>query len=195
MKRVGDEHMVSDEQEWFSNQEVSQIFNIPNESIRRYTGQFRTYIKVKKMGKKNIIHRDSLDVFKLIREGFEEGKVYDQVVDMIIKNGTPATYTVKHEEGSSDQVNEQLNEMMKLLEKQQKMFEEQQQFNKVLVQELKQQREYIENSIKRRDEQLMKSIRSNQDSKIEQQAQLEVSAAKEKRNGGRSGSDKLIIFC
>jgi hypothetical protein len=68
---------------------------------------------------------------------------------------------------SNERYNSLLEEMKKTQQELLEYRSEQQAFNKALLEQLKQQQEYIENSIKIRDEQLMNAVREMQETRLQ----------------------------
>lgn len=169
--------------EWLTVSEVSEKINIPVETIRRYIRGHSVHLKVKKQGKKYFLHNDAMTVIKQIRAFYDRGMNADEVEENLSSSGIPMTITVKddNDEAMTVHVADELKEIKRALK-------EQKQFNQMLLQKLDQQNEhlqsqqdYIKQSLERRDQQLLESIRSVQEHK---QAEIEAAANLEESKKG-----------
>lgn len=151
--------------EWLSVSEVSEKVNIPVETIRRYIRSHNVHLKVKKLHKKYYLHDEALTVVEQIRGLYAEGKNVEEVEEILSLKGVPMTLTVKNED--DERVTVHVADELKAIRQQLK---EQNQFNIKLLEELKNQRDYIENSIEKRDRQLMELLKESQQARIEQAA-------------------------
>lgn len=113
-----------------------------------------------------LIHNSSIHVLERVRELLEQGMQHKQVSDMLL------TEEPFHVEGDH---NEPTTEEMITKEQMQSFIEQQQQFNKELLDRLDRQQEYIDKRLNERDKDLMQGIR-------EIQEQKQIAAAKEEEN-------------
>jgi DNA-binding transcriptional MerR regulator len=167
------------ENEWLSVSDISGKVGIPVETIRRYIRSHGVHMKVKKVHKRYVIHNDSVTVFKQIRELYADGKNVEEVEKALSSRGIAMTVTVKNDDDEPMTVNvaDELKQINKALEEQNKACEEQKEFNKLLLEKLEQQERYIKESLENRDRALMESIRTIQE---EKQARIETGASSEK---------------
>lgn len=169
--------------EWMTVSEASEKVNIPVETMRRYIRSHSVHLRVKKQGKKYLLHDDSMTVIKQIRALYDRSMNVDEVEETLSASGIPMTITVKNsnDEAMTVHVADELKEIKQALQEQ-KLFNQQQQehlqaqreFNKLLLEQLKQQQEYIDRKLEVRDQRLLESIRAIQEVK---QAQIEAAAA------------------
>lgn len=180
---MNDRHMkgvteVTDN-EWMTVSEMSEKINIPAESLRRYIRSHNVHLKVKKVSKKYYLHDDCVTVIQQIRTLYNEGKTVEEVEETLSASGIPMTLTVKtdDDERMTVHVADELKEIKSRLDKQEE-------FNKALLQKLDEQQKYIEESIERRDRQLMIALKESQEERKQQfeleQAMIEAAATKKK---------------
>jgi excisionase family DNA binding protein len=150
------------ESEWITVSEASEKLNIPVETIRRYIRSHSVHLKVKKQGKKYLLHNDSMTVIKQIRAFYDRSMTVDEVEENLSASGFPMTITVKNEndEAMTIRVADELQEIKKALD-------EQKDFNNKLLEKLNEQNEYIKESLEQRDQRLLSSIRDIQKTKLE----------------------------
>jgi DNA-binding transcriptional MerR regulator len=154
--------------EWLSVSEVSEKVNIPVETIRRYIRSHNVHLKVKRLHKKYYLHDEALTVIERIRGLYADGKNVEEVEEALSLDGIPMTLTV--ENSGDERVTVHVADELKAIRQQ---LEEQKQFNIKLIEELKNQRDFIELSIEKRDRQLMEVLKENQQARIEQAASQE----------------------
>jgi DNA-binding transcriptional MerR regulator len=150
------------DKEWLTVSEVSGKLNIPVETIRRYIRSHSVHLKVKKQGKKYLLHNDSMTVIKQIRSLYDRSMNVDEVEENLSASGFPMTITVKNndDEAMTVRVADELQEIKLALD-------EQKDFNNKLLDKLNKQNEYINQSLETRDQRLMEAIRENQQARIE----------------------------
>lgn len=139
--------------EWITVSEVSEKVNIPVETIRRYIRSHSIHLRVKKQGKKYLIHNDCITAIKQIRTFYDRGMNVDEVEQNLSDSGIPMTITIKNnnDESMTVHVADELKEIKQALR-------EQKEFNKSLLEQMKQQQEYIKESLEKRDKLLMESL-------------------------------------
>jgi DNA-binding transcriptional MerR regulator len=168
--------------EWLTVTDVCASLDIPAETVRRYIRNHSIHLKVKKSHKKYLIHHDSLEVLRQIRELYAAGKSIDEIEDILTQKGVQVTFTVETTNENDERVTvgvaDELQEIKKALD-------EQKQINQLLIEQLQKQQEYIEKQLakmddrlEQRDRMLLESIRAIQQQK---QALLEASPTKEKK--------------
>lgn len=166
--------------EWITVSEMSEKINIPTESLRRYIRSHNVHLKVKKVSKKYYLHDDCVTVIQRIRALYNEGKTVEEVEETLSKVGIPMTLTV--EDNNDDRmVTVHIADELKAIRSQ---LTDQNEFNKMLIEELRNQKEYIEQSIERRDRQLMEVLKESQEVRKQQyeleQAKVEAAATNKK---------------
>lgn len=158
------------ENEWITVSEVSQKSGIPVETIRRYIRIHGHHLKVRKLHKKYHLHDECVTVIDQIRNLYAQGKNVDEVDQALSNAGVPLTITVESNVHDSHEHDERLENI--LIEMQEKL-DQQQEFNRLLLDRLDHQQKYIEDRLENRDRMLMESIRQLQE---EKQTRLKVAA-------------------
>lgn len=144
------------ENEWLSVSDISEKIGVPVETVRRYIRNHGVHLRVKKIHKKYEVHSGSLDVFKQIRELYADGKNIQEVEQTLSNRGVPMTITVNvhDDESMTVSVADELQRMNDRLEEQEKFNKEQAEYNTLLLEELKNQREEMKHQIKALGEKL-----------------------------------------
>lgn len=179
------------ENEWLSVTEISEKIGIPVETIRRYIRSHGVHMKVKKIHKRYVVHDESMTVFQQIRELYADGKNVEEVEQTLSNRGIPITVTVQVDDDESVTVNvaDEILGLKRMLEEQKKFNEDQMNFNKQLLERLDQQQIYIKESLEKRDQILLESIRTVQE---EKKALLEIAAAQEGNKNRKGFFSKLF---
>ncbi|MFF0566012.1 helix-turn-helix domain-containing protein [Bacillus velezensis] len=164
------------DKEWFTVSEISNKLNIPVETIRRYIRAHSIHLKAKKINKKYFIHNESMTVIKQIRNFYDRGMNAEEVEESLSAQGVPMTITIKndHDEPMTVHVTEELKEIKVKLEKQEK-------FNQELMKRLDDRDKYIKESLERRDQQLIESLKATLEVN---QGKLEAAPRKEEAKRG-----------
>jgi DNA-binding transcriptional MerR regulator len=151
------------EDNWLSVSDVSEKVGIPVETIRRYIRSHGVHLKVKKVHKRYVVHNDSVTVIKQIRELYADGKNVDEVEQTLSNRGIPMTVTVKMDNDYSMTVSvaDELKRMNERLEEQQNFNKQQSEFNRLLIEKLENQERYIKDSLEKRDQVLIESLRES----------------------------------
>lgn len=159
------------ENEWLSVSDISEKIGIPVETIRRYIRSHGVHMKVKKIHKRYVVHSESLTVFKQIRELYADGKNVEEIEQTLTNRGVPMTVTVQLDDDElvTVSVADELQRMNEKLEKQAE-------FNKLLLEQLQQQKTYIDEKLEKRDVLLVESLRGMME---ERKAIVETAASVE----------------
>lgn len=172
-----------DLEEWITPADVSEKYNIPVETIRRYLRQHGHHLKIKKIHKKYLIHSDSVKFIPQIRDQFADGKSVEEVEEYLESKGLPLTITVQPDEHErhdrDDRLEGAMLEMAKKMDQFQSQFNQQKEFNRQLVDRLDQQQKYIDERMNERDRLLMESLRGIQ----EQNKLIAATQEEEKKKG------------
>jgi DNA-binding transcriptional MerR regulator len=167
--------------EWLTVADVCASLDIPAETLRRYIRNHSIHLKVKKSHKKYMIHHESLEVLRQIRELYASGKSIDEIEDILTQKGVQVTFTVETMNEDNERVTVNVADELQVIKK---ALDEQKQLNQLLIEQLQKQQEYIEkrlakmdDRLEERDRKLMESIRSLKEQK---KALLEASTTKEK---------------
>lgn len=167
--------------------EISEQVGIPNSTCRRYLTSFETFFIVKGGSRLKKYEQQAVDVLKRIKQLYEDGQDTNEIHSVLVNEFPLVINGDEQQEGTNKQqtavstlaTSEDITEIKTALEQQRQFSEQQQEFNKMLLQKLNEQNEYIKESLERRDQQLLESIRQLQEQK--QQAQLEVATSQHKR--------------
>lgn len=144
--------------EWLSVSDISEKIGIPVETIRRYIRSHGVHMKVKKIHKRYVVHSESLTVFKQIRELYADGKNVEEIEQTLSNRGVPMTVTVQLDDDEPMTVNV-ADELKRMNEKLEQQYQEQAEFNKVLLEQLQKQQTYIDEKLEKRDVLLVESLR------------------------------------
>lgn len=150
--------------------EAAQHINESPHVIRNWMRELKNHIQTKK-GDNNYHYFDKVAIERLMliqKLTREQGYSLKQVEYYLATGDDPLQPETKPEND-----NEILNELQELKKK----FEKQEQFNEALLQKLEEQNQYINESINKRDQQLLDTMNEIQHAKIE------ASAAEEKKKG------------
>jgi DNA-binding transcriptional MerR regulator len=175
------------ENEWLTVADVCASLDIPAETVRRYIRNHSIHLKAKKSHKKYLIHHDSLEVLRQIRELYAAGKSVDEIKDILTQKGVPATFTVETTNENDERVTVSVTDELQAIKTE---LEEQKRFNQLLLEQLHRQQKYIEQEMKRiderleeRDRRLMESIRTLQKQKRERIEEAKKEENVKKRRG------------
>lgn len=184
--------------EWYTIKELAEKTNIPDTTIRRYIDKFHDFFIFKGGSRSRRYEDTAVKILIRIKNLFDNGYESDDV-DATLRNEFPMVTTVVDGDNQVEHDNavpvlvtaEDLIELKQAQKEQQEMnrlllekMEAQEQFNKALLEQLKNQEAYIRESLEKRDQLLMESIRSVQE---EKKLLLEMAAAQEKENEKKKG--------
>jgi len=152
---------VNTEKKWFSVLDIEKQTGIPNATIRRYINNHGVHLNVKKQGKGYYLAEESIKILQEIRKLYDEGMTAQHVNDTLVERAIPMTITISEgEQKTNIHVSEALQDM-------QKSIDEQNQVIRSLVEQMKQQQEYIDNKLEERDKRLIAAIRESQEARKE----------------------------
>lgn len=154
--------------------ELAEQLHINRNTLRRWLIQYEDYLNTKLEGNTKFVHESSLPAIELIKECYKKQMQEHEIKDLLAKSHEIPKNVQATEENAVQPKNEQrfeqeLNEVKTLLQ-------QQQEFNKQLVERLNEQQKYIEKRMDARDQHLMSMVREIQDTK---QTLLEAAATKE----------------
>ena len=140
--------------EWLTVLDVEKQTSIPNATIRRYIRNHGHHLNIKKKGKSYYIASESTQIMLNIRQLYEDGKNLEQVEDALITAGIPVTITVTEDDKQMTvNIGETLQDIQKAMNEQNKIIQS-------LVEQIKNQQEYIEE----RDKWFLSGIKENEES-------------------------------
>lgn len=144
-------------EKWLSISQLSEITGIPETTVRRYTNKFINYFRYEKRSRGKKFHPGSVEVLNRIAALYA-----DDYEAMEIENALAKDFPINI--GNDEETTKQ--PPAKSIEQQFNEFKEQQEeFNKKLLQELKEQQNYIKNSIDKRDHELMNTLNEMQETR------------------------------
>lgn len=151
--------------------EVAEQLMINRNTLRRWLLQYEDYLNTKLEGNTKFIHESSVPAIKLIKDCYAKQLQEHEIKDKLAKNHEiPKNAEMDEtEKAPGPQYEQELNEIKILLQ-------QQQEFNKQLVERLNEQQKYIETRMDARDKNLISMIREFQETK---QQLLETATAKE----------------
>ena len=156
------------EKNYLTVAEMENETKIPHQTIRRYMKIHGHYLIMKKSHKSFLIHENSVKTLNTIRSLYAAGKTNKQVDDHLINNGFALNLDSENDHEhvsnvvSGGALQDLKNDMNSLHEK----LNEQEKFNRLLLEKMVEQNEriesqqkYIDEKLMKRDELLLKSMR------------------------------------
>ncbi len=154
-------------EKWLSIVEISRYLGLAENTARRYANLFDEYLKSRKFGRAIKYTEESLQVIGRVAALYQEGLGTEEIRSRL-KDEFPVTINVNGEEAdllapahpaTAERLAAEFNEQLELMRQQQDAF------NRALLDRLEQQQRYIEESVKVRDEQIMTVLREIQEGK------------------------------
>jgi len=150
--------------------EVAQHIDESPHVIRNWLRELKNHIQTQKGGNNyHYFNNEAIERLLLIKELTREQGYSLKQVDYFLSTGDDPLLPEREPE--------QDNKILQELQEMKDNFKRQEQFNQVLLQKLEEQNQYINDSINRRDQELMKTFQEME------QARIEASANKEKKKG------------
>lgn len=160
--------------EWYTITELAEKTNIPDTTIRRYIAKFNSFFVFSGGSRSRRYEETAIKVLIRIKNLFDSGYETDQV-NHALSNEFPVVIDgEKENEVNTPAVlatSEDIFEIKQALK-------QQTEFNKLLIEKLEHQERYIKESLKKRDLQLVESLKAIQE---ERKALIESAAAQEKK--------------
>ena len=154
-------------EKWLSVSQLSDETEIPETTLRRYIRNFSEYLRFEKIGRGMKYHPDSIVILKRIYSLYN-----DNYETLEIKKMLDMDFPINVEDSEDKKYSNSL--LAVSLEKEFEEFkQEQQEFNKRLLEQLQRQQDYIEKLIEVRDEKLMETL-----NEIRETKKLEVESRK-----------------
>lgn len=159
---------------WFTVAEMSKKTNIPHEILDGYMLMHKHLLKIKKENGTPQLHEDCVNMLTKINELYKEGKTNKEVDKLLTLPVISMPVDVVSESGEivSADMGEIVSDIKMALREQKQTSAKQKVFNDILLNLLETQskkfdaqKKYIEDNVKRRDEQLMESLRVSQEAK------------------------------
>lgn len=154
---------------------VKEVANLIDETpnvVRNWMKELKPYIPLKKNESGyNVFDEQALEIMKQIKDLHRNRNFsIKQIEHYFATDGE--TYIIEPEKDLGEKLAEELNEIKSQLQ-------QQQEFNKLLIDRLDKQNDYIHNVLVQRDQKLLESIREMQEQKL-----LEIAATKEEQQKG-----------
>lgn len=176
------------DKEWLTVAELSKKVGVPAETARRYIRNFKEYLKLRKDGKRYLIHKDCSKVIEKIRGLYSDGLTNKEIEEALSDSGVTMTITVKesHErmtDSVNDNVNSNVNDELKEIKKR---LEKQEEFNVLLLERLEKQQQYIDERMNERDRLLINAVRES----LETRQQISTTAQETASTSEETVQDK-----
>lgn len=151
--------------EFFTVAETEKITKIADSTVRRYIRQHGARLKIRKDGKSYLIAAESLPTIKRIRGLYDAGKQSGEVDKILADEGAPLTVEVPDDTGQGVPVSvaEAMAGMRENLQQIAGQLVELKAENKALADKIDDQRDYIDQAMKRRDARLIEALRPKQE--------------------------------
>lgn len=154
------------ENDWLTLADTSKKLDIPYNSLARYVSRHSQHLKIKKEHTAILVHSDSFDTLKTIRELYEKRYTQKIVDQELLGRGIPITVEVE-DENAIQTLSATLQGMKTELETLRKRSEQQEKFNQELLIGLEKQQQYIDERLEKRDRLLMESLKESMDARRE----------------------------
>lgn len=148
------------DENWLTFAQLEERTKIPHQTIRRYFDRHGHHLKTKKQHRSIFIHEDSLEILVGIREMYEKNYNVERIETELSNHGFLTTIVVEDDEKKINAI-EVLENLQKSNHKLHEKMSKQEEFNLLLLEQIKKQQEYIENSLKKRDENLMAALKQS----------------------------------
>lgn len=145
--------------DWLTVLDLEKQLNIPNATIRRYIRIHGHHLNIRKKAKSYLVASESIPIILGIRKQYDDGRNQEQVEETFIQQGNPVTITMTADDKEvTVNIGEALQDMKIAMHEQNKIIES-------LVDQMKNQQNYIDNKLEERDRMLMAAIRENQETR------------------------------
>ncbi|CDQ42122.1 MerR family transcriptional regulator [Virgibacillus salexigens] len=159
---------------WLSISQLSEVTGIPETTVRRYTNKFINYFRFEKRSRGKKFHPDSVEVLNRIAALYADDYEAIEIENALAKDFPIGVGEEKEETTKQPPV--------KSIEQQFNEFKEQQErFNRELLNQMQEQQDYIKNSLDKRDKALMNTVNEMQETRKLLAASQEKEEANKKR--------------
>jgi Protein of unknown function (DUF3967) len=106
------------ERDWYAVKEVEKELNVSRPTLYRYIENHGHYLKTNKVDNAILIHHQSLDTLREIREQYENGKRKKQIEEYLKNKAVPLHITVRDNDVRTQESQgiSEINEIKRLLE-------------------------------------------------------------------------------
>jgi Mn-dependent DtxR family transcriptional regulator len=184
-----------------SVKEIAEAIGVKNSTVRKYVMllEEKGYV-FEKVDKKRMYSETDLAYlrqFKQLIESSSGGITLSEAANTVAERflaDNIANDTARHATGAQPHTTSELeakvDKLLEYIEHQDERFEQQQRFNRELISKLDEQQKYISESLEKHDQQLMTSLRENQEAK---KIRIESAiAAEEEKKESRGFFSKLF---
>jgi predicted transcriptional regulator len=170
---------------YLSISEIADKTGISNSTCRRYLSTFERFFVVKGGNRLKKYESSAVVVLGRIRDLYNDGQDTDEIYNILVNEFPMVINGDEQQETNNHQVpslatSDDIAEIKQQLVDQRESMQRQEEFNKALLQKLDEQQKYIEQSIERRDRQLMEVLKESQQARIEAAA---ATTQEEKKKG------------
>jgi DNA-binding transcriptional MerR regulator len=162
--------------QWLTITELAEQTNIPDTTIRRYIAKFPDFFTFKGGSRSRRYEDTAIKVLVRIKNLYDAGYETDQV-DAFLRKEFAVIIDGDKEVEDNDKATPTLATAEDIADIKQAL-QQQQEFNKQLLEKLEQQERYIKESLEKRDRQLMESLKIMQE---ERKALIEAAATSKER--------------
>ncbi len=182
--------------EWYSIADISTKTGIPHQTVRRYHQNHKHLFKTRKHAKAYQLHEDCIDVLQRMRELYNLGKTQDQVNFEMSSSGFQTTLDVPNENGEKEKVDMGtfLTQLRDEMTNQGKYIQELTEALRRQSEENEKQQEYIRQTLEKRDQALIQSLREMQETKRLMLATKEDENAVPKAAENHENDEKPLTF-
>jgi transposase-like protein len=174
--------------------EVAKQMDVNHNTLRRWLIQYEDYLITKRDKNMKYVHKESINTLLLIKEYYAEFKKEHEILDLLASN-PEVIKNVEGEDVEEEQLNEYdeqadkaltpvpvnvADELRRMNVKLDDRFDQQNEFNKLLVEELKKQREEIKALGEKLEQSKVENLRIMMG---ERKATAEASVSQEKKKG------------
>ncbi len=156
--------------------EICKGTNISNSSCRRYLSEFDEFFSVKGGSRVKKYEEQAVNVIRRIKHLYDEGKDKDEIYNVLI-NEFPLVVNDDEQRNIDSVPGLATSEDIAMIKE---SLEEQKKFNADLLKRLDRQQEYIDQSMKKRDQELILTMQES----LEAKKQIATAAEKEPEKQG-----------
>lgn len=143
--------------------EIAELAGIPNSTCRRYLASFESFFLVRGGNRVKKYEESAVKVLKRVKHLYEEGQDTNEIHD-ILRNEFPLVIDDDHEQGEAAKQPPGLATVEDIAGIRAAL-QEQKEFNKVLLEKLEKQQEYINSRLDQHDKLLMESLKESMEAR------------------------------
>lgn len=146
------------DEKWLTFAQLEERTKIPHQTIRRYIDRHGHHLRTKKQHRSIYIQEDSLETLVAIREMYEKNYNVQRIETELANYGFLTTIVIEDDEKKINAI-DVLESLQKSNNELHEKMKKQEEFNLLLLEQMKKQQEYIESTLKKRDEHLMSALK------------------------------------